>query len=738
MQQRPHSAADDLIAQTEAPLSRLLRLACRALQADWAVLTLDAPDGPWRAAASGEPAADDDTRAVPSLACPVTDPSGRVIGEVRVGLTYGDSPWQPDDRDTLHSFAQVIGTELDRQATHRALQRERLDLQVLTARAIDAAAIARALGEVTDLASLDLTLTELLTQTCHRFAPLLLCDWAAILHVDADGSRITGCWHADTLQARAFAQDDTTFKDAAAPLRQDDLHLPVMTFTRGQLRRLLPTLPEQGCALAVRVSSDARHSVLILFARLDAGPDGGTLPPGSRELPVLTALQRTLQLATDRARERADLVETRDRLRLALEAAPLVLWATDLDGTFTLSEGSALQGLNARPGEAAGHHVTERYGDTPEIQSLLGRIRQGERFTHHIHIRGRTIEARFSPLTHPDGTLSGSLGVGYDVTDLVQSQEAARQERDRAEALLELFRSLDLDADLLVVAGVALKVLRRVFGDGWLALWQHRGERLMPVALHGDIPEPLREYQQRGFSTTDGYAARILTGQSVFLDPDDLPPDVREAGMHAAALLPVILEAGEGSLVLSAYRNQPSPWSDGDRQLLTTAARTLQISMQRHQDFHALQVAASSDALTGLGNRRAYQHAVRQMRGTPFTVVLLDLDGLKRVNDQEGHHRGDALLIAFAAALRATFRPQDELFRLGGDEFVVLMPGTAHYTPDTLQSHLLCVTGALHATGFVTAGVSAGAASSPRDAQHPEDLLRLSDERMYAMKQTRR
>lgn len=89
---------------------------------------------------------------------------------------------------------------------------------------------------------------------------------------------------------------------------------------------------------------------------------------------------------------------------------------------------------------------------------------------------------------------------------------------------------------------------------------------------------------------------------------------------------------------------------------------------------------ARRDPLTGLPNRRAVLEAAEaelaraHRTRAPLTVVALDVDGLKRVNDEHGHPAGDALLVAFAATVRAEIRVIDVLGRMGGDEFVLLLP----------------------------------------------------------------
>ena len=87
---------------------------------------------------------------------------------------------------------------------------------------------------------------------------------------------------------------------------------------------------------------------------------------------------------------------------------------------------------------------------------------------------------------------------------------------------------------------------------------------------------------------------------------------------------------------------------------------------------------AETDALTGLGNRRALDRAVTQLakHGYDVGVATLDLDHFKQVNDTHGHDAGDAVLRAAATVLRSELRGADRAFRSGGEEFIFLLPQT--------------------------------------------------------------
>jgi diguanylate cyclase (GGDEF)-like protein len=146
-----------------------------------------------------------------------------------------------------------------------------------------------------------------------------------------------------------------------------------------------------------------------------------------------------------------------------------------------------------------------------------------------------------------------------------------------------------------------------------------------------------------------------------------------------------------------------------------------------------LEQEALTDALTGLGNRRALDRelaaavARAARHGERFCVVMLDVDDLKRVNDVFGHAAGDDLLRHLARRLLTSLRTEDRAFRVGGDEFVVLLPHTGPAEVRALVSRVL-------SRG---APVSWGAACCPDDGSG-EALLAVADRRLYARRARRR
>ena len=154
---------------------------------------------------------------------------------------------------------------------------------------------------------------------------------------------------------------------------------------------------------------------------------------------------------------------------------------------------------------------------------------------------------------------------------------------------------------------------------------------------------------------------------------------------------------------------------------------------------------AIHDPLTGLANRRAFfdqlDDALTDARPSVRTsVLIMDLDGFKDINDRLGHQIGDALLIAFADRLERCLPPEAVSSRLGGDEFAVLLMTHADETRvgEVVQHLHDQLAEPLIVDGFpVTVGVSIGVASSPDDALTARDLMHGADVAMYKAKRTR-
>ena len=150
---------------------------------------------------------------------------------------------------------------------------------------------------------------------------------------------------------------------------------------------------------------------------------------------------------------------------------------------------------------------------------------------------------------------------------------------------------------------------------------------------------------------------------------------------------------------------------------------------QHRQHVAKLRQLADRDFLTGLLNARVFDEALarRCATGTPFVLVLGDLDNLKEVNDTHGHAEGNRVLRDVGQVFAAAIAPGDDLARVGGDEFAVLMEGSVE------EAQALCT---LLKQRLAREGLelSFGYAVRPEDGPGPVELFRKADDRLYAAK----
>jgi diguanylate cyclase (GGDEF)-like protein/PAS domain S-box-containing protein len=179
---------------------------------------------------------------------------------------------------------------------------------------------------------------------------------------------------------------------------------------------------------------------------------------------------------------------------------------------------------------------------------------------------------------------------------------------------------------------------------------------------------------------------------------------------------------------------------DGELMVISIAR---DISERKEHEYELLQLSLR-DQLTGLLNRRGFlvmlsEHRKRARRdGGPVVVLYADLDGLKQINDDLGHARGDQALEAVAHAFTRTFRESDLLARLGGDEFCVVAQAEEPADPDALLARLDDALAAAGARLGLELSMSYGPVVTDwRGLEDPDELLTRADMLMYRNKRSR-
>jgi diguanylate cyclase (GGDEF)-like protein/putative nucleotidyltransferase with HDIG domain len=193
-----------------------------------------------------------------------------------------------------------------------------------------------------------------------------------------------------------------------------------------------------------------------------------------------------------------------------------------------------------------------------------------------------------------------------------------------------------------------------------------------------------------------------------------------------------------GVLSLESFREHS--FSQQDVLTLQSLANQLAIALHNARAYQSALDQAITDGLTGLKTHRYFMEALdvewrRSTRtGRPFSVIMMDLDGFKRVNDHGGHLEGDKVLAAVAALLDSRSRQSNVVARYGGDEFALLMPETNTEQAEILAERLRA---ALEADHFLRAhGVTAsfGIATFPDHGPTQGEILGVADSGMYLAK----
>jgi len=223
----------------------------------------------------------------------------------------------------------------------------------------------------------------------------------------------------------------------------------------------------------------------------------------------------------------------------------------------------------------------------------------------------------------------------------------------------------------------------------------------------------------------------------------NLLQDPRYVAVHPAVRSALSLPLdyrGEILGVLSIESLREQSFSDQDVLTLRTLAGQLAVALHNARAYQVALEQAITDGLTGLKTHRFFMESLeaewrRATRsGRFFSLIMLDLDGFKAVNDRHGHREGDRVLGAVACLLEARSRQSNVAARYGGDEFAILMPETTTEQAEILAERLRA---GLEADSYLASHrmtASFGIATFPVHGPTPEEILRVADSGMYLAK----
>lgn len=324
---------------------------------------------------------------------------------------------------------------------------------------------------------------------------------------------------------------------------------------------------------------------------------------------------------------------------------------------------------------------------------------------------------------------------------MAHSSEIRHPER-ALPAMVEVAKRLLRPLDLTAVLEEIVSQIQGLFGYPICGVFlvDRETQELYPKAQRGYDPELVKALRLR--IGDQGISGRAARSRQPYYAPDvKQDPLYVEVAPSARSNVAFPLTVDDQIIgVLDVESPEINAFPDEVREVLEAFAALAALAIHRAQRDDDLHRLALTDSLTGLANHGALWDALKReiaravRGGHPLSVVLVEIDKFKEINDRYGHLRGDAILQATATGLKKTCRRMDLAARFGGDEFVLILPDTpkdaALQVGEKLRRHVekIGLQDGVHLTASV------GVASLPDEGATAEILLEAADRAMYQVK----
>jgi diguanylate cyclase (GGDEF)-like protein len=314
-------------------------------------------------------------------------------------------------------------------------------------------------------------------------------------------------------------------------------------------------------------------------------------------------------------------------------------------------------------------------------------------------------------------------------------QSAGAEALARSRLLLQAAETINSSLDSPALEQTILGEAVRLMGADAAVLLVVRGDVLVATEAFG-----LDDRERDAFVVpleTSVFGRALITGQVVV----DYPEATSRSPWHAVIASPLSSNRSTYGTLALFFAGRPDTGEE-EKALLRTLALQSAIALDNRALMQEKERMAVHDGLTDVFNRRyleiAIDRAIKEVdrRGGEVSVLFVDVDGMKDVNDTYGHEAGDALLVDLARLLTESCRATDVVARYGGDEFVVLMGETDGPGAAAVARKVAAAVAARNAVA-TPPGLSASIGTHTAGSGAAETLLQEADRKMYAVKRTR-
>ena len=348
-----------------------------------------------------------------------------------------------------------------------------------------------------------------------------------------------------------------------------------------------------------------------------------------------------------------------------------------------------------------------------------------EYFMSRINVQRPNEIPKFQTILNSATTHSPSLALALTLTTKLSMLMQRQTELEMATNRISSAISSTLELESILQAAVeevgrALKARRAA-----LVLWQEGSTR----------PEGMSVYERPEQETPDQDAQSEIPTR-----PSETQASVQEMGIPGPIEIPVTYRNSVIGVLAVEDDTPGRHWEDEEELMVRTVSDQLAVAISHARLFRQVQTQAMTDALTSLYNHRYFQERLEReiklcdRNNDRVSLILLDLDHLKKINDNFGHRTGDAALIHVARLMVSTVRDVDICARYGGEEFVIILPQCGREDAINVAERLREAIAAtpVHKIGQVTASI--GVATYPAAARTKEELIEMADRAMYLAK----
>ena len=333
-----------------------------------------------------------------------------------------------------------------------------------------------------------------------------------------------------------------------------------------------------------------------------------------------------------------------------------------------------------------------------------------------------------------------------DSTERLRAQSAALERQLRNQrALLGITEKILQELDRREILELVAERLGELVGFDNLSIELRDADGgITPVMAKGEDAD---QYMEPWAPGERGLAPWVVEHNEPALVPDETV-DPRVSHFHGVpepgSLIVVPLRGREGStgVITLERKGAGNEYTTEEFELAQVFAAQVSIAMQNAEIMHGVEVKAATDDLTGLYDDGAFREKLNELiaAGDHLSLIMLDLDGFKSVNDSLGHQAGDRLLKNIADAIKHAARETDLTFRYGGDEFTVILPKADGADAGRVAERVHAAVSAVGGEGTAWAGggarvaASIGVATYPNDGATPEEVLLAADRACYVAK----